>query len=47
MWTIKRKDRKGFIVGYIEIFQIVFLVLVFAVGAIGFIRAATNEEEKK
>ncbi len=29
---------------YIEIFQIVFLVLVFAVGIIGFIRAATKEE---
>ncbi len=33
--------------GYIEIFQIVFLVLVFAVGAIGFIRAATSDEAKK
>jgi len=30
--------------GYIEIFQIVFLVLVFAVGVIGFIKAATKED---
>lgn len=29
---------------YIEIFQIVFLVLVFAVGVIGFIKAATKED---
>jgi hypothetical protein len=27
---------------YIEIFQIVFLVIVFAVGVIGFVRAATK-----
>ena len=27
---------------YIEIFQIVFLVVVFAVGLIGFIKAATK-----
>lgn len=27
---------------YIEIFQIVFLVIVFAVGVIGFIKAATK-----
>jgi hypothetical protein len=31
---------------YIDIFQIVFLVIVFAVGVIGFIKAATNEDEK-
>ncbi len=30
--------------GYIEIFQIVFLVLVFAVGVVGFIKAATKED---
>jgi len=29
---------------YIEIFQIVFLVIVFAVGLIGFIRAATKDD---
>jgi hypothetical protein len=29
---------------YIEIFQIVFLVLVFAVGVVGFIKAATKED---
>jgi hypothetical protein len=27
---------------YVEIFQIVFLVIVFAVGVIGFVRAATK-----
>ncbi len=31
---------------YIEIFQIVFLIVVFAVGVIGFIKAATNNDEK-
>lgn len=30
--------------GYIEIFQIIFLVLVFAVGVVGFIKAATKED---
>ena len=29
---------------YIEVFQIVFLVLVFAVGLIGFMKAATKED---
>lgn len=32
---------------YIEIFQIVFLVAVFAVGVIGFIRAATSDDSKE
>jgi len=31
-------------VSYIEIFQIVFLVVVFAVGVIGFIKAATSDD---
>ncbi len=30
--------------GYVEIFQILFLVAVFAVGVIGFIRAATKDD---
>ena len=30
--------------GYVEIFQIVFLVTVFAVGLIGFIKAATKDD---
>lgn len=30
--------------GYVEIFQIVFLVVVFAVGVIGFIKAATKDK---
>jgi len=29
---------------YVEIFQLVFLVVVFAVGLIGFIKAATSDE---
>ena len=29
---------------YIEIFQIIFLVVVFAVGVIGFIKAATKDD---
>jgi len=29
---------------YVEIFQIVFLVVVFAVGLIGFMKAATSED---
>ena len=29
---------------YVEIFQIVFLVVVFAVGVIGFIKAATSDD---
>lgn len=33
--------------GYVEIAQIVFLVLVFSVGLIGFIKAATSDDEKK
>lgn len=32
---------------YVEIFQIVFLVAVFAVGVIGFIKAATSEDKKE
>lgn len=31
---------------YIEIFQIIFLIAVFAVGLIGFIKAATNDDKK-
>ena len=29
---------------YLDIFQIVFLVIVFAVGLIGFMRAATKDD---
>ncbi len=32
---------------YIEIFQMIFLISVFAVGLIGFMRAATSDDEKK
>ena len=32
---------------YIEIFQIVFLIVVFAVGLIGFMKAATNDDDEK
>lgn len=31
---------------YVEIFQIVFLVIVFGVGVIGFIKAATKDDKK-
>jgi hypothetical protein len=31
---------------YVEVFQIVFLITVFAVGLVGFIKAATKEDEK-
>ena len=30
--------------GYVEIFQIVFLVVVFTVGLIGFVKAATSKD---
>jgi len=30
--------------GYVEIAQIIFIALVFAVGVIGFIKAATNDD---
>lgn len=29
---------------YVEVFQIVFLVIVFGVGVIGFIKAATKDD---
>ena len=29
---------------YVEIFQVVFLVIVFAVGLIGFLKAATKDD---
>ena len=32
---------------YVEIFQIVFIVAIFAVGIIGFIKAATSDDDKK
>jgi hypothetical protein len=32
---------------YIEIFQIIFLIAVFAVGLIGFMRVATSDDEKE
>jgi hypothetical protein len=32
---------------YVEIFQIVFLVVVFAVGLIGFLKAATKSDKNK
>jgi len=31
---------------YVEIFQLVFLVAVFAVGVIGFIKVATSDEKE-
>lgn len=31
---------------YLDIFEIIFLVVVFLAGAIGFIRAATSEEKE-
>ncbi len=31
---------------YVEVFQIVFLIIVFAVGLVGFIKAATKEDKK-
>ncbi len=30
---------------YLEIFQVIFLVIVFAVGVISFIKAATSDDE--
>ena len=30
---------------YVDIFEIIFLVIVFAVGFIGFMRAATKEDD--
>ncbi len=32
---------------YVEVFQIVFLVIVFAVGLVGFIKAANSQDDKK
>ncbi len=32
--------------GPIEIFQIIFLIIVFGVGLIGFMKAATSDDEK-
>jgi len=29
---------------YVEIFQVVFLIIVFAVGLIGFLKAATKDD---
>ena len=33
--------------GYVEIAQLVFLMLLFSIGVIGFIKAATSDDEKK
>ena len=44
MWTIKRANTKGDCMSGVDIFEIVFLVIVFLVGVIGFVRAATKEE---
>jgi hypothetical protein len=30
--------------GYVEIFQILFLIAVFAIGVIGFMKAATKDD---
>jgi hypothetical protein len=32
---------------YIEIFQIIFLIAVFGVGLIGFMKAATSDDKKE
>lgn len=32
---------------YVEIFQIVFLLIVFVVGLIGFVKVATSDDEKE
>ena len=47
MWPTQREERRRIIVSYIEIFQIIFLITVFAVGLIGFMKAATNDDDKK
>lgn len=47
MWTVKRERTRGNSMSYIEIFQIVFLIVVFAVGLIGFMKAATNDDDEK
>ena len=44
MWAIKRKEQEGVILSYVDIFQIVFLVIVFLVGVIGFLKVATKED---
>lgn len=32
---------------YVEIFQIIFLIIVFTVGVVGFIKAANAEDKKE
>ncbi len=32
--------------GYIDIAQIIFIVIVFSIGLIGFIKAATSDDDK-
>jgi hypothetical protein len=44
MWTTQRKNTKGLIMDSIEIFQLIFLIIVFAVGVLGFIKAATKND---
>jgi hypothetical protein len=45
MWAAKRENpRGGFTMDPIEIFQVVFLIIIFAVGLIGFMKAATKED---
>ena len=47
MRAVKRKTKGRYVMGAIEIFQIIFLIVVFAVGVIGFMKAATSDDTKK
>ena len=44
MWSTQRKNRGGAIMSYLDIFQIAFVTLVFIVGLVGFMKAATSDD---
>ena len=44
MWSTKRANTKGVTMSGVDIFEMVFLVLVFLVGVIGFLKVATKDD---
>ena len=46
MWTVKRENGGGDLMTALDIAQIIFIVTIFGVGVVGFIRAATSDDKK-
>jgi hypothetical protein len=44
LWAVKREELRRSLVSSVGVFEVVFLIIVFLVGVIGFIKAATKDD---